>query len=68
MGNATLLRSLFLASVWTLVGGISLGDAAPPYTTTELVIALLTLPGLIATVGLLLVFCVQPAWDGKEED
>ena len=42
-------------------------DAAPPYTTTERVIALLTMPALGATGGRLLAFCVQPAWTGKKE-
>ena len=68
MGRTTLCRSLFLASAWTFLGGLWLGDAVPPYTTTERVIALLTMPGLIAIGGLLLAFCIQPAWDGTEED
>lgn len=63
-----LMRALFLASAWTCFGVVALADAAPPYSMAERVIALLTIPGPFITLGLLLVFCVQPAWDDKEED
>lgn len=63
-----LVRSLFLASAWTLFGMAALADAAPPYTTADRVIAVLTAPGPFITLGLLLAFCVQPAWSGQKDE
>lgn len=60
------MRLLFLASAWTLFGVVVLADAAPPYTTVDRVIAVLTVPGPFIVLGLLLAFCVQPAWGGKK--
>ena len=63
-----LIRLLFLASMWTLLGAVLLADATRPYTTTERVIAVLTIPAPFIALGLLLAFCVQPVWGGKKED
>ena len=63
-----LMRALFLASAWTLFGVLALADATPPYSLAERVIAVLTVPGPLATLGLLVVFCVQPVWTGKKGD
>lgn len=63
-----LIRALFLASAWTLFGAAALADAAPPYSTAERVIAVLTVPGPFVTLGLLLAYCVQPVWTGTQDD
>lgn len=68
MDRTMLMRLLFLASAWTLFGGAALADAAPPYSTADRVIALLTAPGPFATLGLLLAYCVQPVWTGTKDD
>lgn len=61
-------RSLFLAAAWTFFGMATLAKAAPPYTLVEQVIAVLTAPGPFVIVALLLLYCVQPLWDGDQED
>lgn len=68
MDRTLLLRSLFVASAWTLFGAAALADAVPPYSTAERVIAVLTVPGPFATLGLLLAYCVQPAWTRPKDD
>lgn len=68
MDRTMFSRALFLASAWTLFGAAALADAAPPYSTAERVIAVLTVPGPFATLGLLLAYCVQPAWSAPKED
>ena len=68
MDRKMLMRSLFLASAWTLFGVVALADATPPYSVAERVIGVVTAPGPFITLGLLLVFCVQPAWTGKKEE
>ncbi len=68
MDRTMLMRLLFLASAWTLFGVVVLADATPPYTPGDRVMAVLTVPGPLITLGLLLAFCVQPVWGGKKED
>lgn len=67
MDSPQLCRLLFLASAWTFFGAAALAAAAPPYTTVDRVIAVLTIPAPFATLGLLLAFCLQPAWTGKKD-
>lgn len=68
MDRMMLMRSLFLASAWTLFGAAALADAAPPYSTADRVIAVLTAPGPFITLGLLLAYCVQPLWTGTQDE
>ena len=68
MDRTMLMRLLFLASAWTLFGVVVLADATRPYTTADRVIAVLTVPGPFAALGLLVAGLCRWAWDGKEDD
>ena len=62
-----LIRALFMASAWTFFGAAALAEAAPPLSMVDQVIAVLTAPGPFIILGLLLFYCVQPAWTGEGE-